>query len=94
MSITIGIDKMAKVIVGNYILGIICMAINNVISLVINQINTMQLANPNASYSQLQTFLVTGKTGIIMIIYLILLIVLLNKTKLHVDVSSMPLPKV
>lgn len=94
MAITIGIDKMAKVIVGNYILGVICMAINNVISLVINQINTMQLANPSTSYSQLQTFLVTGKTGIIIIVYLILLIVLLNKTKLHVDVSSMPLPKV
>jgi hypothetical protein len=32
-ALAIGIDKMAKVIVGNYILAVICMAINNVISL-------------------------------------------------------------
>ncbi len=92
-AIAIWVDKMAKIIVGNYVLGIICMAINNVISLVINHINTIQINDPNASYSQLQTFLVTGKTGIILIFYLILLIILLTKTKIHVETSHMPLPK-
>ncbi|MFA7284764.1 MAG: hypothetical protein WC004_02995 [Candidatus Absconditabacterales bacterium] len=92
-AVAIGIDKMAKVVVGNYILGVICLAVNNVISLAINYINTMQINNPNASYSQLQTFLVTGKTGIILVFYLILLIILLTKTKIHVETSHMPLPK-
>lgn len=92
-AIAIGIDKMAKVIVWNYILGVICMAINNVISIWSNQINTLQASNPTANYIQLQSFLINGKTGIILVVYLILLIILLNKTKIHVDVSSIPLPK-
>lgn len=93
-AIAIGIDKMAKVIVWNYILGIICMAINNVISLWSNQINILQTSNPWANYAELQLFLLNGKTWIILVIYLILLIILLNKTKIHVDVASIPLPRV
>jgi hypothetical protein len=92
-AIAIGIDKMAKVIVGNYILWIICMAVNNVISLWSNQINVMQASNPGANYAQLQSFLINWKVGIILLIYLFLLVILLNKTKIHVDVSSIPLPK-
>lgn len=92
-AIAIWVDKMAKVIVWNYILWIICMAVNNVISLWSNQINLLQASNPWANYAQLQWFLLNGKTGIILVIYLFLLIILLNKTKIHVDVASIPLPK-
>ncbi len=93
-ALAIGIDKMAKVIVGNYILAVICMAINNVISLWSNQLNIFQATNPLSNYSQLQSFLINGKTGIILVAYLLLLVILLNKTKIHVDVASIPLPRV
>ncbi len=84
---------MARVIVGNYILGIICMAINNVISIGSNQINTLQIQNPSTDYSQLQSFLLNGKTGIILVIYLILLVILLNRTKINVGITDGSLPK-
>jgi hypothetical protein len=92
-AIAIGVDKMARVIVGNYILGIICMAINNVISIGSNQINTLQIQNPSTDYSQLQSFLLNGKTGIILVIYLILLVILLNRTKINVGITDGSLPK-
>lgn len=92
-AIAIGIDKMAKIIVGNYVLALISMAVNNVISIGSNEINVLQTTNPAANYAQLQSFLISGKTGIILFIYFILLIILLNKTKIHVDISNIPIPR-
>lgn len=92
-AIAIGVDKMARVIVWNYILAVICMAINNVLSIWSNQLNLLQTNNPLSNYSQLQSFLINGKTGIILVAYLLLLVVLLNKTKIHVDIANIPLPK-
>ncbi len=92
-AIAIGVDKMARVIVWNYILGIICMAVNNVISIGSNQVNTLQIQNPGSDYSQLQWFLLNGKTGIILVIYLILLVILLNKTKINVGITEGNIPR-
>jgi hypothetical protein len=92
-AVAIGIDKMAKIIVGNYVLGLISLAINSVISIWSSQITTLQVNNPGSNYAQLQSFLINGKTGIILIAYLVLLVLMLNKSKVSVDVTGVPLPK-
>ena len=92
-AVAIGLDKMAKIVVWNYVLWLISLAVNSVIGIWSTQISVLQASNPNANYAQLQSFLINGKTWIILIVYLVLLVLMLNKSKITVDVSGVPLPK-
>jgi hypothetical protein len=85
-SFAIGIEKMIKIILWNYILSSIARASSAAINILINYINT----NPGVSFfgmgsTTLANFLSNGKTTIILILYILLIILVYKKSKIHIS---------
>lgn len=85
-SFAIGIEKMIKIIMGNYILSSIARASSSAITLLINYIN----ANPDTSFfgmwsATLANFFTNGKTTIILILYILLIVLVYKKSKIHIS---------
>ncbi|MFA5748070.1 MAG: hypothetical protein WC872_03050 [Candidatus Absconditabacterales bacterium] len=86
-SFSIGIEKMIKIILGNYILGSICLAATESIRLIINYLNlTPDLKFIGLTYKALGTFLTNGHTTIILIFYIILLVLIYKKSSINVKI--------
>ena len=93
-AIAIGVEKMIKVIVGNYILSIICLAANHTIDLGIGTLTTLQISKgASVDYSQILSLLLTGKIGIVLTLYLFLLVIVFTKSKIHISTDHLPFPK-
>ena len=85
-SFAIGIEKMIKIIMGNYILSSIARASGSAITLLITYIN----ANPNTSFfgmgsATLANFFTNGKTTIILVLYVLLIVLVYKKSKIHIS---------
>lgn len=85
-SFAIGIEKMIKIILGNYILSSIARASSAAINVLINYIK----ANPDVSFfgmgsTTLANFFTNGKTTIVLILYILLIVLVYKKSKIHIS---------
>ncbi|MFZ2150881.1 MAG: hypothetical protein WAZ12_03835 [Candidatus Absconditicoccaceae bacterium] len=89
LSVTIGLEKMIKIILGNYILSSICLAASQSINLLINYLNNNSgLMFFGIKNDALSNFLLNGQTTIIMIIYAGLLWAIYKKSKISVNIPQ------
>jgi len=88
-SFAIGIEKMIRVILGNYILSSICLAATQSLALLVDFLNkTPDLKFAGISYDALGRFLLNGNTTIVLIIYITLLVVIYRTSKIHITLPS------
>jgi len=88
-SFVMGIEKMIKIILGNYILTTICLAAGESISLLANFLNkTPELKFFGISYESFANFFSFGKTTIVLILYAILLVIIYLKGKMHIKLPE------
>ncbi len=82
---TIGIEKMIKVILGNYILSSICLAAWQSINLAVEIMKkTPELRFMGFSYDKVANFLSNGNMTIVLIIYVIFLLVIYKTSKIKI----------
>lgn len=90
-SFAIGIEKMIKIVLWNYILGSICLAVSQSLQLLINFLNTSpELKFAGFTYKSLWLFFADGKTTIVLIVYVILLVVIYKNSKIHIYIPEDP----
>lgn len=88
-SIVIGIDKMIKIILWNYILSSICLATSQSLHILINNLNqnsgikTLWILN-----SKLSEILSSWQTTIILVVYVVLLVIIYHKSKIKIDIPE------
>lgn len=84
-SFTIGIDKMIRIILGNYILSSICLAASQSINLAVETMKkTPDLTFMGFSYDKVANFLNNGSMTIILILYVILLVIIYRTSKIRI----------
>lgn len=91
-SIVAGIEKMIKIILGNYILGWICLAASQSIELFVNFLN----AAPESkliwmSYKSLWVFCSDAKMTLVLILYAVLLVVIYKTSKIQINLPEDPM---
>ena len=88
-SFSIGIEKMIKIILGNYILSSICLAASQSIDLaVIAMKKTPELTFMGFSYDKVANFLNNGSMTIILILYIILLLIIFRTSKIKIALPN------
>jgi len=88
-SFTIGIEKMIKIILGNYILSSICLAAGQSISLLVETMKkTPELSFMGFSYDKIANFLNDGNMTIVLIIYIVLLFVIYKTSKIRIGLPN------
>ncbi|HBB04653.1 TPA: hypothetical protein DCZ39_07330 [Patescibacteria group bacterium] len=88
-SFTIGIDKMIKIILGNYILSSICLAASQSINIAVQAMQkTPELKILGFTYAKAADFLNNGSMTIILIFYIILLVVIFRTSKIKISLPS------
>ncbi len=88
-SFTIGIDKMIRVILWNYILSSICLAASQSINLAVEMMKkTPDLTFMGFGYDKVANFLNNGSVTIILILYIILLVVIYKTSKIRISLPS------
>jgi len=88
-SFTIGIEKMIKIILGNYILSSICLAAGQSISLLVEMMKkTPELTFMGFSYDKVANFLNDGNMTIVLIIYIILLFIIFKTSKIKIGLPN------
>jgi hypothetical protein len=88
-SFTIGIDKMIRVILGNYILTSICLAASQSIALWTKTMrNTPELTTFGFNNIKFANFLDNGSMTIILILYVILLVIIYRTSKIRIVLPS------
>ncbi len=88
-SFSIGSDKMIKIILGNYILGILCLAANQSITILITFLeSTPTLKALGFTYQDLATFLQNGKITIVLVLYILFLLLLYSKSKIRISLPD------
>lgn len=78
LSFAIGLEKMIRVILWNYILGWICFAASA----------SMKLAIETSQNESLVNFLTNGQSFIILVLYALLLFVIYHKSKINIDIPT------
>ncbi len=78
LSFAIGLEKMIKIILWNYILWGICFAASASIDLAISSVESVWFAN----------FLSNGQSTIILILYALLLFLIYHKSKITIDIPT------
>jgi len=78
LSFAIGLEKMIRVILWNYILWGICFAASASIDLAISSTESVGVAN----------FLSNGQSTIVLILYALLLFVIYHKSKINIDIPT------
>ena len=80
---------MIKVLLGNYILATLCLAANQSLDILIQfLITTPTLKILTFSYNDIATFITWGKTSIVLILYLILLFLMYQKSKIRITMPN------
>jgi len=88
-SFTIGIEKMIRIILGNYILSSICLAASQSIQLAVQYMNkTPDLKFMGFGYAKVADFLSNGSMTIILILYVILLVIIYRTSKIKISLPS------
>ena len=88
-SFTIGIDKMIKIILGNYILSSICLAASQSINIAVQAMQkTPELKIMGFTYDKAASFLHNGSMTIVLILYIILLVVIFKTSKIKIGLPS------
>lgn len=88
-SFTIGIEKMIKIILGNYILSSICLAASQSMSLAVEAMKkTPELTLMGFSYDTIANFLNNGNMTIVLILYIILLVVIFRTSKIKISLPD------
>ncbi|MFA7298680.1 MAG: hypothetical protein WC010_03490 [Candidatus Absconditabacterales bacterium] len=86
---TIGIEKMIKVILGNYILSSICLAASQSINLAVEAMKkTPEFTFMGFGYDKVANFLNNGSMTIILILYIILLVVIFRTSKIKISLPD------
>lgn len=89
LAFAIGIDKMIRVILGNYILASICMAASQSIELAARYLRaTPELKIIGMSYEKAADFLSNGNMTIVLILYILLLIIVFRTSKIRIVLPS------
>gem|GEM_PF-1895550 len=84
-SFSIGIDKMIRIILGNYILTSICLAASQSINLAVETMKkTPDLTFMGFGYDKVANFLNNGSMTIILIMYVILLVIVYRTSKIRI----------
>lgn len=87
----VGVEKMIKIVLGNYILWSICLAASQSIDFLVNFFNaTPELKTAWITFKTLWTFFADGKTIIVLILYAVLLVVIYKTSKIHVHLPEDP----
>ncbi len=86
----IGIDKMMRIILGNYLLTIICVALWSTIDTISFAIKPLvsQIAFLGVTFGQLDFFLTNSKLTIIILTYLVLMVLIFSKSKIYISLPS------
>lgn len=87
--LAIWMERMAKLIITNYVLGVMCLAMHKMIDMMLVE----TWLSTSASSAKLYDFLAAWRIWIIVVIYLVLLVLVINKSKLRIDIDSIPIPK-
>jgi hypothetical protein len=88
-SFTIGIEKMIKIILGNYILSSICLAAGQSISLLVEMIKkTPEIRFMGFSYDKIANFLNDGNMTIVLILYIVLLFIIFRTSKIKISLPN------
>ena len=86
---TIGIEKMIRVILGNYILSSICLAASQSINLAIEAMKkTPDLTFMGFWYDKVANFLSNGSMTIVLILYIVLLILIFKTSKIKISLPD------
>lgn len=91
-SIAMGAERMVRMIVGNYILSVLCLAVSSTIDLILQNIVRLQLAKKTNNYVSTYNFLSQYKIGIIIVIYLFCMITLFTKRRTSFSNDHLPFP--
>lgn len=92
-SLAMGMERMMRMIVGNYVLSIFCLALSSTIDLILQNIVSLQLANKTNNYISIYNFLSQYKVGIIIVLYLIAMITLFTRWKTNFNTDHLPFPR-
>lgn len=88
-SFTIGIEKMIKIILGNYILSSICLAAGQSISLLVEMMKkTPEIRFMGFSYDKIANFLNDGNMTIVLILYIVLLFIIFRTSKIKISLPN------
>lgn len=88
-SFTIGIDKMIRIILGNYILSSICLAASQSITLRTDTMrSTPELTTLGFANEKFANFLDNGSMTIILIVYVSLLVIIYRTSKIHISLPG------
>lgn len=89
LAFVIGNEKMIKVLLGNYILATLCLAANQSLDLLTQFLmTTPTLKILTFSYNDIATFIAGGKTSIVLILYLLLLFLMYQKSRIRITLPS------
>lgn len=89
LSFAIGIEKMIKVILWNYILGSICLAASQSIDFLVNFLSkdpTLKFAG--LTHESLWNFFADGKTVIVLVLYVLLLVLIYRTSRIHIRIPQ------
>lgn len=90
-SFVVGVEKMIKIILGNYILWSICLAASQSIGLLVNFLATAPEAKfAGMTYKTLWVFFADSKTTVVLVLYAVLLVVIYKTSKIQVNLPSDP----
>jgi hypothetical protein len=92
-SLAMGMERMVRMIVSNYILSILCLAVSSTIDLILQNIVRLQLAKKAANYISTYNFLSQYKVGIVIVIYLFCMITLFTRWKTNFSTEHLPFPR-
>lgn len=89
LAFVIGNEKMIKVLLGNYILATLCLAANQSLD-VLTQflLTTPTLKILTFSYNDIANFIVGAKTSIVLILYLLLLFLMYQKSRIRITLPG------
>lgn len=88
-SLAIGIEKMMKIILGNYLLTALCLTLSPAIDAVMGRVGTQ---SPDISASIWAVF--TNKTIIVLVVYLLLFLLIFAKSRIYIWFNLSGLKKV
>lgn len=86
---TIGIEKMIRIILGNYILSSICLAAWQSINLAVEAMKkTPELTFMGFWYDKVANFLSNGNMTIVLILYVVLLVIIFRTSKIKISLPD------
>ncbi|MDD3263113.1 MAG: hypothetical protein PHR61_04705 [Candidatus Absconditabacteria bacterium] len=89
LAFVIGNEKMIKVLLGNYILATLCLAANQSLDVLVQFLmTTPNLEILNISYENIANFVIAGKTSIVLILYLLLLFLMYQKSRIRITLPG------